>query len=320
MYSSCWGRAKNAAAEGSFADTTKKYNSLLSLDADFAKKDFDNELLQHRDIDIRLRPLYKFRLTRVKDNTRYALSRKYENILIDKFISESPVPVVISNADSVATLSVNSLDAALYGDSRTSAGDPNAVSSAEKLFLRGLYDLQNKQYSSALNYFNSALSQADSTSLDGYYKAFYYMNRGVLRAEMIDFISSIESNVQTLTMDDKGNTRARVREQVMKEYDYSEALSDMEAAAALLPQFPFLQFNLGNLYSLSSRFVEAIESYDKAIRLYPWLGSAYFNRGLVLIYLKDKEKGCIDLSRAGELGVEGAYTVISRYCEKEDRP
>ena len=121
-------------------------------------------------------------------------------------------------------------------------------------------------------------------------------------------------------MDDRGNTRARVREQVSREYDYSEALADMEAAAALLPSFPYIQFNLGNLYCLSSRFVEAIDSYDKAIRLYPWLGSAYFNRGLVLIYLKDKEKGCIDLSRAGELGVEDAYSVIGRYCEEENRP
>ena len=146
------------------------------------------------------------------------------------------------------------------------------------------------------------------------------MNRGALRAEMIEFIASFESNVQTLTMDDKGNTRARVQQQVSREYDYSEALADMEAAAAILPSLPYIQFNLGNLYCLSSRFVQAIDSYDKAIRLYPWMGTAYFNRGLVLIYLKDKEKGCIDLSRAGELGVEGAYGVISRYCDKEEQP
>ena len=37
----------------------------------------------------------------------------------------------------------------------------------------------------------------------------------------------------------------------------------------------------------------------------------------VLIYLKDKEKGCIDLSHAGELGVADAYGVIKRYCEEE---
>ena len=56
---------------------------------------------------------------------------------------------------------------------------------------------------------------------------------------------------------------------------------------------------LFNLYCLSSKFVESVDSYTKAISVYPYMGDAYFNRGLVLIYLKDKEKGCIDLSRAG---------------------
>ena len=143
------------------------------------------------------------------------------------------------------------------------------------------------------------------------------MNRGVLRAEMIDFITSIESNVQVLSMDDSGNTRARVRDQVSRQYDYSEALSDMKAAAELVPDLPYVYFNLGNLYCLSSEHINSIDNYSRAIELYPYMGDAYFNRGLVLIYLKDKEKGCIDLSRAGELGVADAYSVIKKYCEDE---
>ena len=74
-----------------------------------------------------------------------------------------------------------------------------------------------------------------------------------------------------------------------------------------------------NLYCLSSKFVESVDSYTKAINVYPYMGDAYYNRGLVLIYLKDKEKGCIDLSRAGELGVGDAYSVISKYCEEEKK-
>ena len=93
----------------------------------------------------------------------------------------------------------------------------------------------------------------------------------------------------------------------------------MEKAAAVLPNLAYVQFNLGNLYCLSQQLVNAIESYGRAIQQYPYMGDAYFNRGLVLIYLKDKEKGCIDLSRAGELGVGDAYNVISRYCEEEVR-
>ncbi len=132
---------------------------------------------------------------------------------------------------------------------------------------------------------------------------------------MIDFISSIENNVQTLTMDDKGTTRARVNK-VSGRMTIRKP-STVLAADRLLPGVPYIDFNLGNLYCLSSKFVESVDSYTKAINVYPYMGDAYFNRGLVLIYLKDKEKGCIDLSRAGELGVSDAYSVISKYCEEE---
>ena len=68
----------------------------------------------------------------------------------------------------------------------------------------------------------------------------------------------------------------------------------------------------------TANVISSIDNYTKAIELYPYMGDAYFNRGLVLIYLKDKEKGCIDLSRAGELGVQDAYGVIKKYCEDEN--
>jgi lipoprotein NlpI len=135
---------------------------------------------------------------------------------------------------------------------------------------------------------------------------------------MIDFISSIESNVQVLSMDDSGNTRARVKDQVVRQYDYSDAVNDMNQAKEIVPDLPYVYYNLGNLYCLSAEHIASIENYTKAISLWPYMGDAYFNRGLVLIYLKDKEKGCIDLSRAGELGVEEAYGVIKKYCEEKN--
>jgi len=296
---------KATAGGANFADTSRKYSSLLALDADFARSGgFEDEMLRHRDVDINLKPLYRFVLVDKRDNANYALAHKYENKLLDNFIAKAPLPVAVSAEKSALPVTSEIL-----------------TQNVDSPFFKGLQDVGLKQYTTALQHFTQAVEDDDAQDPYAvYHKAFYLMNRGALRAEMIEFIASFESNVQTLTMDDKGNTRARVREQVTREYDYSEALADMEAAAEILPAIPYIQFNLGNLYCLSSRFVQAIESYDKAIKLYPWMGSAYFNRGLVLIYLKDKEKGCIDLSRAGELGVEGAYNVISRYCEKEDRP
>ena len=84
-----------------------------------------------------------------------------------------------------------------------------------------------------------------------------------------------------------------------------------------MPDFPYIHYNLGNLYCLSDDLPEAINQYTKAIEQYPYLPEAYYNRGLVLIYLKDKAKGCIDLSKAGELGVADAYPVIKKYCTEE---
>lgn len=303
-------RAKNVTDAASFADTTKKYSSLLSLDAEFAKKDFNDELLQHRDIDIKLRPLYRFVLTGKKDDTNYALTRGYENPLVGRFCSELPVGVEI--LDSGADLDPKDLaavEAAAYGD---------GASGPQELFLRALYDYAGKQFNSSLNYYGKAVDEAEEqTGIPHLYEAFYRMNRGVLRAEMIEFISSIESNVQVLSMDDTGATRARVKDQVTHHYDYTDAIDDMKAAAEVVPDLPYIYYNLGNLYCLSSEHISSIENYTRAIELYPYMGDAYFNRGLVLIYLKDREKGCIDLSRAGELGVQDAYGVIKKYCEDE---
>lgn len=298
-------RAQNATDSEAFADTTRKYNALLALDADFAKKDFNDELLQHRDIDIRLKPLYKFSITRDRENTLMALSRRFENSLLDRFINSSDLPITISNVQEVGE--------SIY---------PGVPTSAEGYFLKGLQELQNKQYSTALSYFNQAVNAADNDAqkdrYQRYYKGFYLLNRGVLRAEMIDFIASMENNVQTLTMDDSGATRARVSDKASRTYDYSEAIADLLAARELLPDIPYLYYNLGNLYCLSTELISSLENYDKAISIYPYMGDAFYNRGLVLIYLKDKEKGCIDLSRAGELGIPDAYSVINKYCKTEE--
>lgn len=304
-------RAKNLTDKGSFADTTEKYSNLLALDAEFAKKGFNDELLQHRDIDIKLKPLYRYVLDPQKDEQDYALSRRYENPLISKLESGADVKLSISSKEKALTASqIAMLDEAVYGA---------AAGTALNSFERALLDGTEKRYNSALDYLDKAIEASDDENdrFARFYKAFYLMNRSVLRAEMIDFIASMESNVQVLTMDDNHTARARVKEQVTTQYDYSEAIADLEEAVGIVDNVPYLYFNLGNLYCLASDHIASIDNYTKALKLYPYMGDAYFNRGLVLIYLKDREKGCIDLSRAGELGIPEAYAVIKKYCEEE---
>ena len=302
-------RARNVTDEGSFADTTRKYSSLIALDAEFARKDFNDEMLQHRDIDIRLRPMYRYVLAGEKVVDGEMLTRRYENPLLDRFAASSPADIEMANRESeLSSAQLASLDAVIY-----------AQQGGRASYLRSVSESYSKKYNMALSSLDAAIGQSDASTdaYDHLYKAFYLMNRSVLRAEMIDFIASMQSNVQVLTMDDSRNTRARVKEHVSTDYDYSEAIADAKAAIEILDNIPYLYFNLGNLHCLSSEHLASIENYTRAISLFPYMGDAYFNRGLVLIYLKDKEKGCIDLSRAGELGVAEAYAVIKKYCEEE---
>ncbi len=296
---------REKGGSGALADTSAKFNALLALDAEFARKDFNDEMLQHRVVDINLKPLYRIRTDASAQNANI-LSGRYENALLDRFLAEGSVPLSIGGEE-------------LPSASAFSAGEEGDA--ARTAFVRGLLQIREKQFNRALDYFNRAVALADSETernrYSRWYKAFYLMNRATLKAEMIDFIASIEKNVQTISMDDQGNTRARLSDSRIHHYDYSDAVADLREAIALLPDLPYLYFNLGNLQCLSSELVEAVSSYDKAVQLYPGMGDAYYNRGLVLIFLKDREKGCIDLSRAGELGVAEAYRVISKYCKDE---
>ena len=296
---------EKAGGEGSaLQDTTASLGRILSLDADFARKNFDNEQIGQREVGVTLRGMYSFRLAK-EWQQHMALSGGYEHPLLERFGRSLGVPVTLTTEAE---------------DETPAAGNDGAgLSEAQQRFLEGLNKLEQKQFLGATSSWTEAIEAPSADGIEALYKAFYHMNRGVLRAEMIRFISSMESNVQTLSLDGEGRTRARVSDRVVETYDYSEATEDIQAALAILPEFPFLWYDLANLDCLSGRWVEAVAHYTRATELFPALAEAYFNRGLVLIYLKDKEKGCIDLSRSGELGVAEAYRVIAKHCEEEQR-
>ena len=299
---------KTSTDEGyeAFADTTRKFNSLLALDADFAKKDFNNELLQYREVDVKLKPMYQF------------------------------IPKAAASAESISTIKgkfmYEKLDgflAALPVESRFAAEKSSSMEDAKQRLepiRKEIHQGRGTQYSHFAKAMLETASGQFNNSMDSYSVAidmdggnpFLRINRGVLQAEMIDFIASMENSVQTLTMDNTGNTsKTVVKERASTRYDYSAAIDDMLAAARLAPDFPYVYYNLGNLYCLSDDLPTAVVNYTKALDIFPYIAEAYFNRGLVLIYLKDKEKGCIDISKAGELGILDAYGIIKKYCTEE---
>ena len=62
-------------------------------------------------------------------------------------------------------------------------------------------------------------------------------------------------------------------------------------------------------------FIGALNDLNKAIEINPNDALAYGNRGLSKIALGQKDSGCLDFSKAGEMGYMDAYDAIKEYCQ-----
>lgn len=90
----------------------------------------------------------------------------------------------------------------------------------------------------------------------------------------------------------------------------ANVISDLSKAIALAPDNHFLVYNLGNVYVTLRNYPMAINCYTRAIALDPTLAEAYFNRGLCHYNQGGADKATSDLSKAGELGIYTAYSIL----------
>ena len=175
------------------------------------------------------------------------------------------------------------------------------------LFKRGITQSLIRQYTSSIANYTSAIDLAPSNP-------FLYINRSTTQSEMIDFISSIDNGYQRITVDtDPAN---QLKNSYTRTYNYDDAIADLNKAGMLFPEFAFIYYYRAKLLCRWGKIPEAMEDYTKAIELNPFFAEAYYYRGLVQIFLNDTRKGCLDMSKAGELGIVSAYNVIKRYCKE----
>ena len=73
-------------------------------------------------------------------------------------------------------------------------------------------------------------------------------------------------------------------------------------------------FNSGNTKYDQKDFKGAIQDHNKAIELNPSDAEAYSARGLEKLSLGQKDNGCLDFSKAGEMGYLEAYEAIKGNC------
>ena len=287
-----------------YADTTQKFDKLLSFDAQKSRgfeQSKDMAVSTPHDAGMRLIPLFKFTLMN-PDSAIMARQRLYHvQRLVDFYSMIGDERLVLSRHES--NIAPDSL---VLIDRATAQRFNSEVIDWKLVFQRGVSQSLIKQYTSAVTTLSQAIDENPANP-------FLYINRSTTRAEMIDFISSIDNSYQRITIDaDPAN---RLRHGSSRAYNYDDAIEDINKAIKLYPDLAYSYYNRAGLYTISGRLPEAYDDYTKAIELNPSFGEAYFNRGLVQIFMKDTRKGCLDLSKAGELGIESAYEALKYYSD-----
>jgi tetratricopeptide (TPR) repeat protein len=281
-----------------YADAEQNFTRLLSFETKFTGANFDR-LASSRE-NLALLPLFRFTL-HTPDTVQNVGPTTYFVAELDKFGKSMDMDnLTFSRQESdISVEAVMEADRALAG--RISGGDD----SWQTLFRRGVTQSLVKQFTNSVNTFTRAIELNPSNP-------FLYINRSTTRAEMIDFISSLDGGgTSRLTIE--SDPEYRMHTSVGRVYNYDDAVADLNSAAKLMPELAHIYYNRANLLVMSDRLPEAFDDYTRAIELNPYFAEAYYNRGLVQIYMKDTRKGYLDISKAGELGITQSYDLINRY-------
>ena len=89
-------------------------------------------------------------------------------------------------------------------------------------------------------------------------------------------------------------------------------IADLDRAIQLDADNQYLYYNRGCANLTRKDYMHAIDDFTRAVNIDPNLAEAYYNRGLARVHNGLRAEGIADLSKAGELGLYSAYSVIKR--------
>ncbi len=171
---------------------------------------------------------------------------------------------------------------------------------------KGVVKYESGDYSGAIQEYSKAIA-VNSNSLTSYF------NRGLAKMQLndypgaiVDFTSYLELNS---TKEEVYSLRGKCK---MELEDFAGAMRDYNMAIKI-NQTAEHYINRGHLKYRMKDFKGSISDCSAALKLEPDNSRGYLIRGVSKLALEDAG-GCLDLSRAGELGDENAYRVIKDLC------
>lgn len=265
-------------------DDIEKYNQLAVADEQEIGHEYQSDYrgrVQNRRVGMDYMPMYMLTTERQFSTVKQYIAYDRQ---VDSLNHTLPADCQLHIACSLPTLGEAATQRYFVRLDNLSADidRTRTIQQAQPLLLRRAIAysvIQN--YESAIDDLSTYL-QTDSTS------SIAYWQRAVCQSRMNKFNASQGTDVKMLT---------------------ANVLSDLTDAIRY-GENAYLYYNRGNVYAERHDYLHAIEDYTRSIELDPNLAEAWYNRGLVYMAAKRQEEAVSDLSKAGELGLYAAYSII----------
>ena len=259
-------------------------NNLNHLSADF----HNTSDIKPDDVNSNFLPIYYIT---EKDTSNF--KSKNFSLLLEDFNWNNKQNVCLKNSGSFKT------DSSLLH----SVSSANKIDSAKKqtLLVFAIYKSNMLLFKEAKDIFDKIISN-DSLN------AVALFARGINTCRELELQNKLDVNSYIVT-NSKQSEIEKSRQEKCK-----SALADFSKTIRLKPDFYFAYYNRAFVKCLLSDFYGANFDYDKAIKINPRFADAYFNNGYLLYYLNLKQASCENFSKAGELGVSEAFSIIKKHC------
>lgn len=183
--------------------------------------------------------------------------------------------------------------------------------SAKELTQKGMELYEKHEFMEAILNLNKAIE------IDSKYSQAYYV-RGNIKASFEDFHGAMKDYNQAIDQNGKLSDVFFARGNVkMKLQDYYGAIADFTSAIAINGNYVEAYLNRGKAKQFLQAYEDAINDCSKIIQINAKSMDAYYMRGLLRIEFGDMKQGCLDLSKAGELGDQKAYEAIKEKCNQK---
>lgn len=268
-------------------------HSIVSLSGSFEDSQSMN-LIQNQIREIEILPVYQVVLNPFEHSN---------NRFYDAFSQLGYIAPIVCFTN---TLFTTTLDSANIRIDKLNQELQYSDNKASLYYKRALIYSSIEDYNQAFIDFDLCLIEDPNFTM-GYY------SRARVRHNLIDFLESINSMKNQITIGTHNQNRQEI---TFQEQSLERVINDYNKAIQLDSRFAFAYYNRGYIRTVNGNFHRAIDDFSQVIKLMPDFSEAFYNRGLLLLYLKESELGCNDLSRAGELGLSASYNLLKRYCSK----